>query len=160
MAFECRLLGVVRLSIIGRFVFLESAIFRRFVWDFSEIWICGLYTRNTRRQAETTKQCCPGIPIIPHHQYVDFYQAGYPQRSHVASTIRHSRRRPNGSRAKRKLPCRKRQCRERAIHPLFHKKHVHIHSPRPTRWQNVASAMGYRCRPTACYSYKSDSKFY
>ena len=43
MAFECRLLGVVRLSIIGRFVFLESAIFRRFVWDFSEIWICGLY---------------------------------------------------------------------------------------------------------------------
>nr|DAZ05978.1 MAG TPA: hypothetical protein [Caudoviricetes sp.] len=42
MAFECRLLGVVRLSIIGRFVFLESAIFRRFVWDFSEIWICGL----------------------------------------------------------------------------------------------------------------------
>ena len=75
----------------------------------------------TRRQAETTKQCCPGIPIIPHHQYVDFYQAGYPQRSHVASTIRHSRRRPNGSRAKRKLPCRKRQCRERAIHPLFHK---------------------------------------
>ena len=44
MAFECRLLGVVRLSIIGRFVFLESAIFRRFVWDFSEIWICGLYS--------------------------------------------------------------------------------------------------------------------
>lgn len=46
MAFECRLLGVVRLSIIGRFVFLESAIFRRFVWDFSEIWICGLYTEQ------------------------------------------------------------------------------------------------------------------
>lgn len=43
MAFECRLLGVVRLSVIGRFVFLESAISRRFVWDFSEIWICGLY---------------------------------------------------------------------------------------------------------------------
>ena len=43
---------------------------------------------------------------------------------------------------------------------LFHKKHVHIHSPRPTRWQNVASTMGYRCQPTACYSYKSDSKFY
>lgn len=47
MAFECRLLGVVRLSIIGRFVFLESAIFRRFVWDFSEIWICGLYMNCT-----------------------------------------------------------------------------------------------------------------
>lgn len=43
MAFECRLLGVVRLSIFGRFVFLESAISGRFVWDFSEIWICGLY---------------------------------------------------------------------------------------------------------------------
>jgi len=43
MAFECRLLGVVRLSIFGRFVFLESAISIRFVWDFSEIWICGLY---------------------------------------------------------------------------------------------------------------------
>lgn len=48
MAFECRLLGVVRLSIIGRFVFLESAIFRRFVWDFSEIWICGLYLHCDR----------------------------------------------------------------------------------------------------------------
>mgnify|MGYP001536662858 CR=1 FL=1 len=82
------------------------------------------------------------------------------KRSHVASTIRHSRRQPNGSRAKRKLPCRKRKCRERAIHPLFHKKHVHIHSPRPARWQNVANTMGYRCQPTACYSYKSDSKFY
>ena len=43
MAFECRLLCVVRLSIFGRFVFLESAISIRFVWDFSEIWICGLY---------------------------------------------------------------------------------------------------------------------
>lgn len=33
----------MRLSIFGRFVFLESAISIRFVWDFSEIWICGLY---------------------------------------------------------------------------------------------------------------------
>lgn len=47
MAFECRLLGVVRLSIFGRFVFLESAISGRFVWDFSEIWICGLYLVKT-----------------------------------------------------------------------------------------------------------------
>lgn len=52
MAFECRLLGVVRLSIIGRFVFLESAIFRRFVWDFSEIWICGLYIFLSEEEPE------------------------------------------------------------------------------------------------------------
>lgn len=47
MAFECRLLCVVRLSIFGRFVFLESAISIRFVWDFSEIWICGLYRQES-----------------------------------------------------------------------------------------------------------------
>lgn len=53
MAFECRLLGVVRLSIFGRFVFLESAISIRFVWDFSEIWICGLYIADTHVNEHT-----------------------------------------------------------------------------------------------------------
>ena len=67
---------------------------------------------------------------------------------------------PNGSHTERQSPCQRRRGRERPVHSLFHKKHVHIHSPRPTRWQNVASTMGYRCQPTACYSYKSDSKFY
>ena len=124
------------------------------------LFLTGLMACSTPEdKPKQQSNAAPAFQLFPTTN-VDFYQAGYPQRSHVASTIRHSRRRPNGSRAKRKLPCRKRQCRERAIHPLFHKKHVHIHSPRPTRWQNVASAMGYRCRPKACYSYKSNSKFY
>lgn len=60
MAFECRLLGVVRLSIFGRFVFLESAISGRFVWDFSEIWICGLYIKCCPAYS---KQFCSNLPV-------------------------------------------------------------------------------------------------
>ena len=56
MAFECRLLCVVRLSIFGRFVFLESAISIRFVWDFSEIWICGLYCASELNIFDLTGQ--------------------------------------------------------------------------------------------------------
>lgn len=56
MAFECRLLCVVRLSIFGRFVFLESAISIRFVWDFSEIWICGLYIPVFRNEIKSNYQ--------------------------------------------------------------------------------------------------------
>lgn len=66
MAFECRLLCVVRLSIFGRFVFLESAISIRFVWDFSEIWICGLYLSEEIWNVVTDKKFIAKFRFIPH----------------------------------------------------------------------------------------------
>lgn len=86
------------------------------------LFLTGLMACSTPEDKPKNKTMLPGIPIIPHHQYVDFYQIGYPKRSHVASTIRHSRRRPNGSRVKRKLPCRKRQCREPGDSPFIPQK--------------------------------------
>lgn len=129
---------------------------------FSTLCILGLLqSGDTRKRAETTtKHRCPRIPTFPHDQHVDFYQVGHPQRTNMASAIRYSGRQPHGSHFERNTSCTRQQRRERPIYALSHKKYVHIYSPRPTRWTDVANAMVYRCRRTIYHSHKSNSRFY